>query len=174
MSKAGARSFLLLDTRSCVHVRRPGGESEYLVTFAGAGASWLLRGRDVIMEHGDRLAERFEEHRTHLRTVAYKILGSLSDAEDAVQESWLRLDRSKRDNIDNLGAWLTTVVSRVSLNMLRARKRRHATALDLLDDEPALVPGRDPEQQTALAESVGLALLVVLDRLSPAERVACV
>jgi RNA polymerase sigma factor (sigma-70 family) len=128
----------------------------------------------LTVEKDDWLAERFEVHRPQLRTVAHRILGSVSEAEDAVQESWLRLDRSRVDDIGNLGAWLTTVVSRVSLNMLRARKRQRTAALDLLDGEQDTNPGRDPEQDASMANSVGLALLVVLGRLSPAERVAFV
>jgi RNA polymerase sigma-70 factor (ECF subfamily) len=128
------------------------------------------------MGERDWLAQRFEEHRTHLRAVAYRILGSRSEADDAVQEAWLRLSRSDTSGVENLGGWLTTVVARVCLNMLRSRRSRreepletHATA-PTADDEA----GADPEQEALLADSVGLALLVVLEKLSPAERVAFV
>jgi RNA polymerase sigma-70 factor (ECF subfamily) len=122
------------------------------------------------------LAERFEGHRAHLRAVAYRMLGERSDAEDAVQEAWLRLSRTGAGGIDNLGGWLTTVVARVCLDMLRSRKSRREEPLDA----PAAAPivsredGLDSEQEFVLAESVGLALLVVLDALDPAERVAFV
>ena len=128
------------------------------------------------MKNGERLAAEFEEHRAHLRAVAYRMLGSLSEAEDAVQESWLRLDRSQADDIENLRAWLTRVVARVCLDVLRSRKSRAEEALE--DGSSAAVapkPSRsNPEQEAMLADSVGLALLVVLDRLSPAERLAFV
>lgn len=118
------------------------------------------------------LAEQFEGNRGHLRAVAYRMLGAAGEAEDAVQEAWLRLDRNGADGIHNLRAWLTTVVARVCLDMLRARAARREEALE----DPALPPDTaaapDPEQEALLAESVGLAMLVVLDRLSPAERVA--
>lgn len=120
------------------------------------------------------LAERFEENRPHLRAVAYRMLGSLGEAEDAVQESWLRLSRADADGIDNLGGWLTTVVARVCLDMLRSRKSRREEPL--ASPRPTAV-GRspaDPEREAMLAESVGLALLIVLQTLSPAERVAFV
>jgi RNA polymerase sigma factor (sigma-70 family) len=128
------------------------------------------------MMEKDWLAQQFEEQRGHLRGVAYRMLGSLSEAEDAVQEAWLRLSRSDADSIDNLGGWLTTVVARVSLDMLRSRKSRREDALDDQVSEPvADNKGRvDPEQEALLADSVGLALLVVLDRLNPAERLAFV
>jgi RNA polymerase sigma factor (sigma-70 family) len=126
-------------------------------------------------EH-DRLAERFETHRGHLRAVAYRMLGSLSEADDAVQEAWLRLDRADADSIENLTGWLTRVVARVCLDMLRARTARREEPLGL-QPPGAIADGRgrrDPEQEALLAEEVGLALLVVLDRLAPAERVAFV
>ena len=128
------------------------------------------------METHDWLAERFEEHRTHLRAVAYRILGSISDADDAVQEAWLRLARSDSSQVENLGGWLTTVVARVSLNMLQSRKtRREDPAGSLLPEEIAGSAERaGPEHQAVLADSVGLALLVVLDTLTPAERLAFV
>jgi RNA polymerase sigma-70 factor (ECF subfamily) len=121
------------------------------------------------------LAERFEEHRTRLRGIAYRILGSTSDADEAVQEAWIRFSRSDTTAVDNLGSWLSTVVSRVCLNMLQARRSRPQPALESDSPEPrSESPESDPEQQALLADSVGLALMVVLDRLSPAERVAFV
>jgi RNA polymerase sigma-70 factor (ECF subfamily) len=128
------------------------------------------------MDKHDWLAERFEAHRTHLRAVAYRILGSPDDAEDAVQEAWLRLSRSDSSQVENLGGWLTTVVARVSLNMLQSRKtRREDPAGSQLPEEiAASTDGAGPEYQAVLADSVGLALLVVLDMLTPAERLAFV
>ena len=128
------------------------------------------------MDESDFLAARFEEHRTHLRAVAYRMLGSLSEADDAVQEAWLRLSRSDADEIENMGGWLTTVVARVSLNMLRSRKRRREEPFSVQMPEPIVSPesGIDPEHEALLADSVGLALLVVLETLSPAERLAFV
>jgi RNA polymerase sigma-70 factor (ECF subfamily) len=122
------------------------------------------------------LAERFETHRAHLRAVAYRMLGSLSEADDAVQESWLRLSRSDTSDVGNLGGWLTTVVARVSLDMLRSRKSRREEPWDVLVPDPIISreDGVDPEHQAVLADSVGLALLVVLDTLNPAERLAFV
>ena len=128
------------------------------------------------MDTHDWLAERFEAHRAHLRAVAYRILGSPADAEDAVQEAWLRLSRSDSSEVENLGGWLTTVVARVSLNMLQSRKtRREDPAGSHLPEEIApSTDGAGPEHQAVLADSVGLALLVVLDTLTPAERLAFV
>ena len=128
------------------------------------------------MDERDWLAERFEEHRTHLRAVAYRMLGSLSEADDAVQEAWLRLSRSDADEIENLGGWLTTVVGRVSLNMLRSRETRREQPLGVHVPEPIVdrADGTDPEHEALVADSVGLALLVVLETLSPAERLAFV
>ena len=128
------------------------------------------------MDERDWLAERFEEHRTRLRAVAYRMLGSLSEADDAVQEAWLRLNRTDAAKLENLGGWLTTVVARISLNVLRSRKARREEPLDgrlpdLLVDR---VDGLDPENEALLADSVGLALLVVLETLSPPERLAFV
>jgi RNA polymerase sigma-70 factor, ECF subfamily len=124
------------------------------------------------MDDRDWLAQQFEEHRTHLRAVAYRMLGSLSEADDAVQEAWLRLSRTDANKVDNLGAWLTTVVARVSLNTLRSRKARREERLpDLLVDRE---DGIDPEHEALLADSVGLALLIVLETLSPPERLAFV
>jgi RNA polymerase sigma-70 factor (ECF subfamily) len=125
------------------------------------------------MNERDRMAERFEAHRTHLRAVAYRMLGSLSEADDAVQEAWLRFSRSDTSDVDNLGGWLTTVVSRVALNMLRARRTRRE---EPFGPEPIVDPldAPDPEHQALLADNVGLALLVVLEMLSPPERLAFV
>src|SRR3989454_1435588 len=121
-------------------------------------------------------AERFEEHRTHLRAVAYRMLGCLGAADDAVQEAWLRLSRADTNGIENLGGWLTTVVARVCLNMLRSRTTRREDPLDPHVPDPIVNPddGIDPEREMLLADSVGLALLVVLDSLPPAERLAFV
>ena len=128
------------------------------------------------MDEHDWLAQRFEEHRTHLRAVAYRMLGSVSEADDAVQEAWLRLSRSDARAIENMGGWLTTVVGRVCLNMLRARRTRREEPLEVHVPEPILSreDAVDPEQEALLADSVGLALLVVLETLSPAERLAFV
>jgi RNA polymerase sigma factor (sigma-70 family) len=122
------------------------------------------------------LAERFEAQRGHLRAVAYRMLGSFSDADDAVQEAWLRLSRSDAAAIENLGGWLTTVVARISLNMLKARKSRREEPVGVHVPDPVVSPedGLDPEQEALLADSVGLALLVVLETLEPAERLAFV
>jgi RNA polymerase sigma-70 factor (ECF subfamily) len=132
-------------------------------------------------EH-DQLAERFEEHRAHLRAVAFRMLGSLNEADDAVQEAWLRLSRSDISEVRNLGGWLTTVVARISLDLLRSRSSRREEPLE--SSFPDGLPGhgwssghadaRDPEAEALLADSVGPALLVVLDRLAPAERLAFV
>jgi RNA polymerase sigma-70 factor (ECF subfamily) len=128
------------------------------------------------MDERDFLAEQFEAHRTHLKAVAYRMLGSLTEADDAVQEAWIRLSRSDADEIRNLGGWLTTVVARVSLNMLRSRSTRREEPMDLRMPEPIVDPvdGTDPEHEAILADSVGLALLVVLETLSPPERLAFV
>jgi RNA polymerase sigma factor (sigma-70 family) len=128
------------------------------------------------MNERDYLAERFEAHRTHLRAVAYRMLGSLGDVDDAVQEAWLRLSRVDATGIDNLGGWLTTVVARVCLDMLRSRQTRREEPFTPDAPEPVATgtSGSTPEQEALLADSVGLALLVVLDRLSPAERLAFV
>ena len=122
------------------------------------------------------LAERFEEQRGHLGAVAYRMLGSFSDADDAVQEAWLRLSRSDAAAIENLGGWLTTVVARICLNMLKARKSRREEPVGVHVPDPVVSPedGLDPEQEALLADSVGLALLVVLETLEPAERLAFV
>ncbi|MFE2093621.1 sigma-70 family RNA polymerase sigma factor [Streptomyces sp. NPDC059460] len=133
------------------------------------------------MDENEFLAARFEESRTHLKAVAYRMLGSLSEAEDAVQEAWIRLSRSDDRQIDNLGGWLTTVVGRVCLDMLRSRRSRREEPLEAQTPDghtpdPVLgpQPGSDPEQQALIADSVGLALLVVLETLDPAERLAFV
>lgn len=128
------------------------------------------------MAEQEWLAEKFEENRGHLRAVAYRMLGSLNEADDAVQEAWLRLSRSDADEIENLGGWLTTVVSRVCLDVLRSRSTRREEALDAQVTEPVanIERQRDPEQETLMADSIGAALLIVLDRLDPAERLAFV
>ena len=127
-------------------------------------------------EASARLAERFEEHRGRLRAVAYRMLGSLDEAEDAVQEAWVRFSAAGADGVENLGGWLTTIVTRVCLNTLRARAARPETLMGARVPDPVLSPsdGPTPEQEALLADSVGLALLVVLDTLTPAERVAFV
>ncbi len=124
----------------------------------------------------DWLADQFEYHRAHLRAIAYRMLGSLSEADDAVQESWLRLSRSDTSVVQNLGGWLTTITARVCLNMLSSRqsRREEPAGADLPGPAPDLGEATDPEQQALLADSVGLALLVVLDTLAPAERLAFV
>jgi RNA polymerase sigma factor (sigma-70 family) len=132
------------------------------------------------MDEHELLAQRFEEHRTHLRAVAYRMLGSTSEADDAVQETWLRLSRSETSGIQNLGGWLTTVVGRVCLDMLRSRSSRGEAPLGeppgarLPDPIISNADGIDPEQEVLVADSVGLALLVVLETLTPAERLAFV
>ncbi|GAA0924644.1 sigma-70 family RNA polymerase sigma factor [Nonomuraea longicatena] len=126
------------------------------------------------MDDKDALAQRFEEHRHHLRAVAYRMLGSLGDAEDAVQESWFRLSRSDAGEIHNLGGWLTTVVGRVCLDMLRSRESRREDPMPDRLPDPILTFGDDPEQEALTADSVGLALMVVLQELNPAERLAFV
>jgi RNA polymerase sigma-70 factor (ECF subfamily) len=128
------------------------------------------------MDEREWMAERFEEHRTRLRAVAYRMLGSLTEADDAVQEAWLRLNRTDADEVENLGGWLTTVVARISLNMLRSRTTRREEPFDLRLPEPIVdrADGTDPEHEALLADAVGLALLVVLETLSPAERLAFV
>ncbi|MFD5869529.1 sigma factor, partial [Corynebacterium sp. NPDC060344] len=133
------------------------------------------------MDEHDWLAKRFEDERTRLRAVAYRILGSLSEAEDAVQEAWLKLSRCDSAEIDNLGGWLTTVVGRVCLDMLRTRASRREEPLEVRPVEPAPGEGAaraarpsDPQAEAVLADSVGAAMLVVLDKLTPAERLAFV
>jgi RNA polymerase sigma factor (sigma-70 family) len=132
------------------------------------------------MDEQDWLAQRFEEHRSHLRAVAYRMLGSISEADDAVQEAWLRLSRSETSGVENLGGWLTTVVGRVCLDMLRSRTSRRVVPLGeplgtrVPDPLVSRADGIDPEHEALLADSVGLALLVVLETLTPAERLAFV
>ena len=132
------------------------------------------------MDEQDWLAQRFEEHRSHLRAVAYRMLGSLSEADDAVQEAWFRLNRSESSGIENLGGWLTTVVGRVCLDMLRSRTSRRVVPLGeslgtrVPDPLVSRADGIDPEHEALLADSVGLALLVVLQTLTPAQRLAFV
>jgi RNA polymerase sigma factor (sigma-70 family) len=128
------------------------------------------------MDEQEWLAQRFEEHRTRLRAIAYRMLGSLSEADDAVQEAWLRLSRSGASEFENLGGWLTTVVARVSLNILRSRATRREEPLGVHVPDPIVDPadGTDPEHEALLADSVGLALLVVLETLAPPERLAFV
>jgi RNA polymerase sigma factor (sigma-70 family) len=128
------------------------------------------------MDDNDWLARRFEEHRGHLRAVAYRMLGSLPEADDAVQDAWLRASRAGAEEVENLGGWLTTIVARVCLNMLRTRSRRREEPFDggLPDPVVAREGSLDPEQEALLADSLGLALFVVLDTLSPAERLAFV
>lgn len=128
------------------------------------------------MNDQDVLAERFEAHRPHLRAVAYRMLGSFSEVDDAVQEAWIRLGRSGADGIEDLRAWLTTVVARVCLNLLRSRRTRREGPLGVHVPDPLVAPadGPDPEHEAMQSDSVGLAMLVVLDTLSPAERIAFV
>ena len=128
------------------------------------------------MEDHEWLAKRFEENRAHLRAVAYRMLGSISEADDAAQEAWLRLSRSDTSGIENLGGWLTTVVGRVCLDMLRSRRSRREEPLGARLPEPIISreEGIDPEHEALVADSVGLALLVVLETLAPAERLAFV
>jgi RNA polymerase sigma factor (sigma-70 family) len=128
------------------------------------------------MRDQDWLADRFEANRPHLRGVAFRMLGSATEADDAVQEAWIRLSRTDTGDVENLRAWLTTVVARVCLNMLRSRKTRREASLETHVPDPIVSPeaGMDPEQEALLGDSVGLALLIVLDALTPAERVAFV
>jgi RNA polymerase sigma factor (sigma-70 family) len=135
----------------------------------------MLKGTELMNER-EWLAEQFEANRTHLQAVAYRMLGSLSEADDAVQETWLHLSRSDMSNVKNLGGWLTTVVARICLDMLRVRNSRREESLEESVSEPAMsrAGGSDPEQEMLLADAVGRALLVVLDTLTPAERLAFV
>src|SRR5215208_1415748 len=128
------------------------------------------------MDENEWLADRFEEHRAHLRAVAYRMLGSLTEADAAVQDTWLRLCRAGASEVENLGGWLTTIVSRVCLNMLRSRNTRREEFFGVRLPDPIISPDRQlqPEDEAVLADSVGLALLVVLDTLTPAERLAFV
>jgi RNA polymerase sigma-70 factor (ECF subfamily) len=128
------------------------------------------------MDETEWLAERFEEQRGHLRAVAYRMLGSLTEADDALQDAWLRVHRAGAGDVENLGGWLTTIVARICLNMLRSRNRRREEPFDPGLPDPVISPaeGLQPEDEVLLADSVGLALLVVLDTLTPAERLAFV
>jgi RNA polymerase sigma-70 factor (ECF subfamily) len=128
------------------------------------------------MDENEWLADRFEEHRAHLRAVAYRMLGSLTEADDAVQDTWLRLSRAGASEVENLGGWLTTIVARVCLNMLRSRNTRREEPLGVHVPDPVITRegALQPDEEAVLADSVGLALLVVLDTLSPAERLAFV
>src|SRR5205807_7358325 len=128
------------------------------------------------MDRQELLAGEFEQARPQLRAVAYRMLGSLSEADDAVQDAWLRLSRADTSEVENLSGWLTTIVARVSLNMLRSRRTRRETPLDVHVPDPIIDPadGTDPEHEALLADSVGIALLVVLETLSPPERLAFV
>ena len=128
------------------------------------------------MEDSEWLAEGFEEHRARLRSVAYRMLGSLTEADDAVQDAWERVSRAGADEVVNLGGWLTTIVARVCLNMLRSRTIRREDSLELVLPDPVISPegAHHPEEEALLADSVGLALQVVLDTLSPPERLAFV
>lgn len=128
------------------------------------------------MNELDWLSEGFEEHRPRLHAMAYRMLGSASEADDALQDAWLRVGRADTDDVENLGGWLTTVVARVCLNLLRSREHRREESLEAQEPVPALGQddGRDPEEEALLADSVGVALLVVLDTLSPAERLSFV
>lgn len=128
------------------------------------------------MDENDWLTERFEEHRSRLRAVAYRMLGSVSEADDAVQDAWLRVNRADTTSVENLAGWLTTVVARVCLNMLRSREQRREDPLGVHVPDPIVSheSGLDPERESVLADSVGLALLVVLESLTPAERLAFV
>jgi RNA polymerase sigma-70 factor (ECF subfamily) len=128
------------------------------------------------MDEKEWLADRFEEHRGHLRAVAYRMLGSLSEADDAVQDTWLRVNRAGASEVENVGGWLTTIIARVCLNMLRSRNRRREESLDVRIPDPVISTEGvlQPDEEALLADSVGLALLVVLDTLPPAERLAFV
>ena len=128
------------------------------------------------MDQQEWLAQQFEDHRPHLRAVAYRMLGSLNEADDAVQDAWVRLSRADTSEVENLGGWLTTIVARVALNMLRARKTRREQPFDVHMPDPIIdsADGTNPEHEALLADSVGLALLVVLETLTPAERLAFV
>ncbi|MGK5558380.1 sigma factor, partial [Actinomadura kijaniata] len=124
------------------------------------------------MDDKDLLAKHFEEHRSHLRSVAYRMLGSLNEADDAVQEAWFRLARADAAEIGNLGGWLTTTVGRICLDLLRSRKARREEFGDTHVPDPVVSDGADPEREIMMADSVGIALMVVLETLGPAERLA--
>jgi RNA polymerase sigma-70 factor (ECF subfamily) len=160
-------------SKACHEAARPNRQS---VDGAADKTNNWRRIVDDAVNEAEWLAQRFEGHRTHLRAVAYRMLGSLSEADDAVQESWFRLSRSDTSEVQNLGGWLTTVVARVCLDMLRSRKSRREEPWDVYVPDPIVSreDGVDPEHEALLADSVGLALLVVLDTLGPAERLAFV
>jgi len=168
--------------RAPVSLLNRGTERQASLLVMSHRRGFFRQGYDEVMEEREGmedlqwLAERFEENRGHLRAVAYRMLGSASEADDAIQETWLRLGGSDASSIENLGGWLTTVVARVCLDMLRSRTSRREEALDTQVAEAGAKRegGGDPEQEALLADSVGLALLVVLDRLTPAERLAFV
>src|SRR5207244_51273 len=128
------------------------------------------------MDESEWLANRFEEHRAHLRAVAYRMLGSLSDADDAVQDTWMRVSRAGTGGVENLGGWLTTIVARVCLNILRSRNVRREESLEVRLPDPVISAegNLQPEEEALLADSVGLALQIVLDTLAPAERLVFV
>src|SRR5919204_3875057 len=128
------------------------------------------------MNEDASLTREFEQHRPHLRAVAYRMLGSVTEAEDAVQDAWLRLSRTDTSDVENLGGWLTTVVARLCLDMLRSRNARREGPMGVHVPDPVVsaVDGSDPEHEAVLADSVGLAMLVVLETLTPAERLAFV
>src|SRR3954468_6455876 len=135
-----------------------------------------MKGATRLMDQNEWLGARFEEHRSELRAVAYRMLGSLAEADDAVQDTWLRVSRAGADDVENLGGWFTTIVGRVCLNMLRARHRRHEHAFGVHLPDPVISPmvspeaDVQPEGEALMAVSVALALMVVLDTLSPPER----
>lgn len=135
-----------------------------------------MNGYEREITDNEWLAARFEEHRAHLRAVSYRMLGSVSEADDAIQEGWLRVSRADTSGVENLGGWLTTIVARVCLNILRSRDSRREEQLEVRLPDPIISreAGGDPEQQAILADSVGLALLIVLETLAPAERLAFV
>ena len=144
--------------------------------FTGGQCDWALMARTTDVDDKEWLARRFEEQRPQLRAVAYRMLGSVVEADDAVQDSWERVNRAGADGVENLGAWLTTIVARVCLNTLRSRKARREAAVGALVPDPIVTTdgGVPPEDEAIMADSVGLALQVVLGTLSPAERLAFV
>ena len=154
------------------------GSLPWPVTLAAPGGSSAVDadGRMEEMEDTEWLADRFEQHRSRLRAVAYRMLGSFAEADDAVQDAWIRVDRAGADDVDNIGAWLTTVVARICLNMLRSRGIRREEGLPVHLPDPIIsADGQlQPEEEAVLADSLGLALQVVLDTLTPAERLAFV
>src|SRR6266540_5621897 len=161
---------------NCRHGGRPRPMAERLRGSHGCSRRHRCRREhdEVTAAENDWLAGRFEEHRTHLRSVAYRMLGSVSAADDAVQEAWLRLSRSDTSDVENLRGWLTTVVGRVCLNMLHSRHAQHEEPQGVHIPDPLVSRDDevDPEHEALLAESVSLALVVVLETLAPAERLA--